>query len=578
MSKAEDIESWLTGDEQRQADRERTVSSSTDRMTSEGPTQALSAMEHVALFLGLRPDVPMTLSGAISAEKITLTFDEPARLEAPFAPAYGDEGGTVWEIRCADTAQLPQGTAPGQQVEALTAIGHMRMDGVTSRMLVNMTGLRVLSIDAQPDFAREVMIGQVMEQATEPWSREHHIWLVGFGDLGPQLVEFLRPYHQHFHLVAELDEIDAQEVEDGQATIYVMNASDTTLGTFIPLNNGNVGMIADQVVNPQSLYICQVLDAPGMAELETGYADVEVQRIVPNRIEEDDPRYRAMLRMSQTDEAESGMDSITPEDFMQEPQGVEPESEPAPESDEDEAGIAAEVSESAEPSFTDDELDAFLRSMSTEASETESAPEPEPAAEPAPAPAAGVADETVEAAETERQNAPQPITPPFELRLMGAPGAVSAEGDVTGQAGEALAFLHLSGGEASPAEVSEALWPGDESEGNTARVRRSRLVKKINMGHNEHVSIDGSWKVKKMATDVQAVMEILADHDADDGAVIGACDLIANPLDGCNAWSADKREQMRADLTTVLDQRLNADADDSRAVREACEAARTRLQ
>lgn len=555
-SREESLENWITGETERQSRRERLIPSATDRMRGEHPTRALQAMENVSRFLGLHPEIPMVIGGGMTQKMITLSFEAGVDLPEPFMPLDdGEQNPETWAIPCADTPDLPTGPAYGRQMQALTAFGHLTEGGEVQRMMTNIVGTKILGMAGRAEFKRSLMIGQVMEQATEPWGTDHHIWLVGFGDLANQLIQYLEPFHpaQNFHTVNDLSDIAATELGEDQATIYVMGSGEDTLGKFLAINTGSTGIITDSVVDETSLYICETDDEA--AELETGYQGVGVQRFMPNRIEVDDPRFVAMTRSGESQDGEEAHRlDITPEDFIT-PAGQKSEAQ-------DSSAAPETAPANEDPAFTDDELEEFLRSATTDADRGS---------------VEGATKSPAHPSESEGQEGPG-FTPTYELALLGQPSATANGIEVTGQAAEAVAFVQLQGGAATPAEISAALWPGDSVEGNTARTRRSRLVKKINVSNTETITVSDKWTVKKITTDLEEVLSMLADPAISDTALIDVAEHIDNPLDGCQSWAEEQRENMRADLAHALEAVATGDATRSEEAVAAVAAARARLQ
>lgn len=576
MSTEENLESWITGETERQSRRERMIPSTTDRIRGEHPTRTLQAMENISRFMGLHPEIPMVIGGGMTQNEITLSFESGVDLPSPFLPLDdGEDQPETWAIACADTVDLQTGTSYGRQMQALTAFGHLSEGGEVRRILTSTVGTKILGMAGREPFKRSLMIGQIMEQATEPWGADHQLWLVGFGDLGDQLIQYLSPFHsaEAFHQAGTLSEITEADLGQDQATIYVMGSSKDTLAQFLAINTGNVGIITDSVVDDSCLYICET-DGPA-AELETGYQGVGVQRFMPNRIEDDDPRFVAMTEAGklQQQEAEPEID-ISPEDFFRAEQADHSEAgstaTPAPAADDELAQEpqsdptqqqSAPAEEDTAPAFTDQDLEDFLRSAVQEAQPQQTEASAEPEAE---------ADQPVISEE--------PFVPTHELALLGKPRVITAGGEVTGQAAEAVAFVVLNGGSVTPTEISAALWPGDSTEGNTARTRRSRLVKKINLSDTETVVVDDSWTVTGLATDLEEVLSMLADPKISDTALVGVAESIDNPLDGCEAWAEGQRENMRTDLMRALESVDFATVSRSEEATVAVDAARARLQ
>ena len=86
MSTEENLESWITGETERQSRRERMIPSTTDRIRGEHPTRTLQAMENISRFMGLHPEIPMVIGGGMTQNEITLSFESGVDLPSPFLP------------------------------------------------------------------------------------------------------------------------------------------------------------------------------------------------------------------------------------------------------------------------------------------------------------------------------------------------------------------------------------------------------------------------------------------------------------------------------------------------------------
>lgn len=168
------------------------------------------------------------------------------------------------------------------------------------------------------------------------------------------------------------------------------------------------------------------------------------------------------------------------------------------------------------------------------------------------------------------------------LTLLGAARAETPEGELTGRHAAALILLKLTSDPLPAQQISETLWPGDETEGHTARTRRSRLLSKLRAHIGDIITItDEGWTIEPghISTDYDQVLDVLSNEPIDHTeTIIEACQRIARPLDGAEGWADYYRAQVAATLTDALTElktrAIEAEAFD---VAKAAKAASTTL-
>ncbi|MBD4564099.1 hypothetical protein GUG69_05895, partial [Xanthomonas citri pv. citri] len=162
----EKIDAWIFEQGIKEDRRRRIIPSSTDRITHQPVGTGLEAMENVARYFGDHPELPIVELGSINHERISLTFAHEIEMEEPFyqvSEDYRDQ----WAITHEDALALETGAAYGAQTAALTAVGN-GPDGM--KIMLNTARWQVLGSVGLAQFTSALMVGQVMEQATEPWA------------------------------------------------------------------------------------------------------------------------------------------------------------------------------------------------------------------------------------------------------------------------------------------------------------------------------------------------------------------------------------------------------------------------
>lgn len=529
----EKIDQWIFQEGVKKDRRNKIIPSSTDSITHTPVGTALEAMEKVAFYFGDRPELPIVELGLIKEQEITLTFGGDVQLETPFWQIDADHKDR-WAITHSDALALSTGSIYGEQTASLTAIGNSLAG---AKVLLNTNRWQILGSAGLDRFSTSLMVGQVMEQATEPWAKEHHIWLVGYRDIGPKLVNFLTNYHDEsrFHLVESVEQITADDLAGTSATLYVMGSSEASLNAYERLRGQNVGMLTDTVLTELAMFISE--DDDGGATILN--AAPGGMKIWPNLVGEGDPLYAAMeltweKHLEEAQEAEQAAESLTIEDFLTETPAAPAKAAEAPS-----ISVAELEALMNFESVTPDHEKPATALESEPADELEPAQaEPETAAEPEPEPAQAEPD------------APDVAAP---LCILGQPQLNADDGSaVTGKPAEAVAYLHLNGGSSDAVELSEELWPEAENEGNTARTRRSRTAKKIKDALPESFRNDTGWEIDHLDTDLDRIITAL-NGTGSQQATLAACQAIQTPLQGCAEWADKHRDRIVQQLRQLLD-------------------------
>lgn len=545
-SREEEIDQWILQERIRTDRRRRIIPSSTDQINHTPVGTGLDAMEKVAFYFGDRPELPVVEMGQIKEHEVTLSFGEDVHLDVPFYPV-SEEYRDHWAIAHTDALALSTGTVYGQQTAALTAIGNS-MAG--AKVLMNTNRWEVLGSVGLARFTTAIMVGQVMEQATEPWARNQHIWLVGYRELGPKLVTFLAPYHDEFrfHLVESMEQITPEDLHGTSATIYVMGSGPATIEAYDRLRSENVGLMTDTVVTEQAMFISEDEDG-GATVVNAGPSGL---KIWPHLVGEGDGLYAAMditwqKRQQEAETAAEAVENLTVGDFL-------------PAGDADKPAGSTSISVEDLEAMLDRE--GVIPDHGSDLVKNGTSVAPVPAPEPA-APAPPVQEQA----------------PRFTLALLGKPQIYRADGArAGGKPAEAVAYLHLNGSAADAISTSRALWPDADTDGPAARTRRARTAKKIKDTLPETFRDGGEWRIGRLDTDIEWIVATVT-GSSDPQHMVDACKLVDAPLRACAEWADHHRSRIVDELRQVLhDVEHQALASDQFDVAEAARQASFRLQ
>lgn len=533
----DEMDQWIFHEGVRKSRLGRGAASS--QHTAQAPVgSGLDAMEKVALYFGDRPDLPMVELGQIKEHEITLTFGDDVTLEAPFYQVSWDYRDQ-WAISHVDALGLATGDVHGHQTMALTAIGHS-LSG--SKILFNTNRWQILGSVGMARFTTSFMIGQVMEHATEPWTRDHHLWLVGYRELAQKLITFLAPYHDEsrFHVVESLDQITADDLTGTSATIYVMGSSPATAEARERLGSESVGMITDTVVTEVAMFISE--DEDGGATVVN--AGTHGLRIWPNLVSEGDSLYEAMESAWSSPGRRYGSNHATADSVATAEFPITRMTGDAQQST-DTAGISIEELEALL------ERESFMPDHEQETVDTG----PVEVVHEKPLPA------------LERSSVPV-LTKHFpavesSVSLFGSPRIHGADGCTAGgKSAEAVAYLLLNGRSAQAADVITALWPEVDPAGRVAHTRGNRVANTIEDVLPGLFRGGSTWDISPVSTDLEAILAALANSTTPQ-ELQEACAEIAVPLQGCAEWADEHRDrivkQLRHALEEITDTALEND-------------------
>lgn len=598
------LEEWIIRDDISKERLARIVLPSSERLVAESPGDGEAALESVAAWMSDQRGLPIVELATLSPRAITFTFAEPAVLSEPWVSQAGGSGRAhdQWGITLQHAMSLPHGDGHGWQMAGMTGMGTLA-DG--SRAFINTSRWGILGIAGTPEWARDLMITQVMNQAAEPWSKGQVIWLVGYGETADKLINFLSPYHPHyrFKTAETLNQIKPVDLELVSATIYVMGSSTETEKQYTALNSPHVGIITDQIITDQCMFLSE--RSGGSAVLGPFTTSL---KIFPNS----SPELIAAMENAWDANERLVTEKAAAADFSE----LFTTSPSAPvETNKSEAEIKADF----------DALVTQFEDSPSSGSNSENAtttpgeclsddPAREVVETPTEVPADALPENVTKTEdgdnaisedvattgdeESTEDVAVEELQPPtvnatdsgssgtssrVHLTLLGKVHARNSSEELKGRHSAALALLWLSDAALSPQEISEKLWPADESEGHTARTRRSRLLAKIRECVGDAISADAvGWSLdrEQVSTDYDQVVSTLTNESLNQQkeAVMDAINLIDIPLHDADQWAAEYRDQMCERLRQILadlkDRALDEDAFD---IAKAAKMATTKL-
>lgn len=591
------LEEWIIRDDLKKERRARIVPSSSERLVAENPGDGESALRSVASWMDLQRNLPIVELATLSPRTVTITFSEPVVLPEPWVSQQGQSGKLhdQWGITLQHAMGLRHGDGYGWQISGMTGLGTLA-DG--SRAFINTSRWGILGIAGTPEWTRNLMITQVMNQAAEPWSEGQVIWLVGYGETAEKLIQFLSPYHPHyrFKTADALSKLVPSDLELDSATIYVMGSNSETEAQYLALNAPHVGMITDRIVSDQCMFLSE--RSEGGAVLGPFNTNLHVFPNISTELisamdrsweanekliadESSTADFERLLTSEVERSAEAEIDSKQVDEEFKSLVGhlddpVEPVMtiEPVPsQSDELKDREEQNENQSDSPSIS-------VTKLRDEDIEAEVAPKPlPPVNETEILETKSVSDEQSPVKSVESSIPSSGIY----LSLLGQIRAQSPEVEVKDRSAAALALLWLSEEPVTPQMVSEMLWPGDETEGHTTRTRRSRLLAKIRECAGSALEADAkNWTLDRtqVVTDYDHIANVFEIEPlvAGNRVVLNALKLIEVPLSDADEWAGAYQSQIRAKLHALLsdlkDKALDADAFD---IAKAANAATTRL-
>lgn len=551
MSRENDIDQWIIRNAAKKEQQSRVIPTAADQLTSSDPSRGETAIEAVASWLGAERDLPTVELAQVSPHAVKITFTEPATLSDPWVNEEKATQSDTWALTHEQALLLPRSDIYGSQMATLTGLGNI-VDG--RRIFASTSRWGLLNVAGTAEWVESLMLGQVMNQAAEPWSVNCNIWLVGFGETAEKLTSFLAPYHpiHRFRTVNRVSEIDAEEITKSIATVYVRNAEHEDKAELFALSEApEVGIIADRILSERHMFLTEGED--GSAAMGPFEKDLEVYpNIAPEAVTAMEVAWAAqeayaeevvaaadfsqLLRSEDeaTNVSDEGDDAVVNTPAVQEGMEIPPRpSTPPPLTMDEEFG-----SEEAQESVSDTD-EAAASALEDEA------------------PVAG---------------GPGGV----ELRVLGELRATTDVGEITGRNAMVLAILSRAEEPVSVQEISERLWPGDDSAGHTARTRRSRLLNALREKAGDLVATgEEGWTLNSpVSSDFRTVLEALGrDPQGNEEEIIAACDRIDAPLAGSTQWAQDRdtmAEQLRNALQSAKEQAIGSEAYDvAKAVKRA---------
>lgn len=550
MSRENDIDQWIIRGAAKKEQQSRVVPTAADQLTSADPSRGEAAIENVASWFGAERNLPAVELAQVSPVAVKVTFIEPVMMPDPWINEHNEAESDTWALTHDQAMSLPRSAVYGDQMTSLTGLGNI-IDG--RRIFASTSRWGLLNIAGTADWVESLMIGQVMNQAAEPWSADCNIWLVGFGETAEKLTSFLSSYHpiHRFRTVDRVSEINAEEITRSTATVYVRNVENEDRAEILALSEApDVGIIADRILSERHMFLTEGED--GGAVMGPFERDLEVYpNIAPEAVE-------AMEAAWEAEEAYAE-EVVAAADFSQLLRSDDDEGEDSVSGNSDETVSATEENteipprpSTPPPPFDDGES----KREETEPPERNTADTDDPVQE----------DDAPAATEAGK----------IELHLLGDLRAVTESGEVTGRNAMALALLSFNDHPIPVQEVSERLWPGDDAAGHTARTRRSRLLSALRDKAGAYVTADeDGWVLTTPSTsDFHTTLQTLGtDPNTNEEEIIGACDRIALPLSENTQWTQERDtmiELLRNALHVLKERAVESEAYDvAKAVKRA---------
>lgn len=641
MSREDQIDEWMIKDGLKKERRSKIVTASAERLVSEDPGQGEAAMMAIASWMETQPDLPLVESAVMSTRTILLEFAEDTVLPEPWRSETGNphDPHDTWALTHEHALTLPSGDGYGWQIVGLTSWGNI-LDG--SRLFLSTTRWEILNISGTAEWTRDLMLCQVMTQAAEPWSSGHDIWICGYEeeDKLASFVAHAHPVHR-FHKVNSLDEIDPEQLTS-PSTIYVRSGGEQAKAFAQRIQGTGVGMVVDQIISESHLNLTE--EEEGAAVLLPFdpvlriYPNISQEYLTEMEQAWDSDEVYAEEQAAAADFAQllNTPETANPAESQEEnSEKIRAEFESLIAGAEISSDVAAEETPSVESSADlggdTEEEDApapTLEAPSVDETEDQhhdsaeevhqgKTPEQEPvepsgtglsSTDPASAKEAPTGPEEQEGtsetetqdftdSEPQQEHTPQgedheepPVDPEqsveapegLHLSLLGDVRAHTPVGELTGRHAAALAILEMTNEPVTPQQISEFLWPEDESGGHTARTRRSRLRSRLHSYIGDVINTDEGWSLEAghFSTDYDQVLSSLTTEPLDnDEAIVAACGRIEAPLEGAGQWADYYGPQMTSTLIEALkDLRARAVEEDAFDVEKAAKTAIKKLE
>ncbi|MGX5718031.1 hypothetical protein [Arthrobacter sp. MAHUQ-56] len=202
----------------------------------------LAALETISRWLTTRADAPTVSMAWVTPENIHLFFAENTALAAPWRKGADER---EWIVTPRAALQLPAGTSFAPQMSALTGIGDTP-DGC--KVFYNLTRLQRVGAHGTSELCNGFIIGMVMEMAGQAWTADHDIWLVGQGELGDKMINFLAPFHRNMFAADKITDIPAAALAGRSATLFVMGSTADDLLAFDQVAAAGTSLVTDTVL------------------------------------------------------------------------------------------------------------------------------------------------------------------------------------------------------------------------------------------------------------------------------------------------------------------------------------------
>lgn len=564
MSNREDrIESWIRSEEEKAQRRASVVPPSSQQIHGEEPSIGEQALVAISQWMAEHDEAPIVELAVMSTEVVLLTFSEPVELPEPFyspdedSPVLSDS----WQIDVYDALALDGGDQLGTQMLGLVGIGNTTAG---AQAFINTTRWGVFGIVGSPDWVQRALISQAMVQAAQMWSQDQHIWLVGMGETAQKLIHLMRNYHpeENFHTAETLETLDADEIGEASATIYVANSEPHTYVRFKAMGLPNAGLLTDSVVNQEAMFMSEADDG---SVIVAPTDHVLYPNVVDDILEMLDVTWEQAQRLD--------------DHAIEEAAG---------------ADYDAMLKEARRPATTDEDVDAAFAEIISHADlsdtdDSEHKPSEGPPSDGADQRQADPesAEQTSELSDAEVDGDPEAqdestirrtLAETSHLQVLGSVQLATEAETLQQRNAETVALLQLNGGEVTVQDISAAIWPDDEPEGRAARTRRSRLLASIRAAVDVSTETEGCWSMAELPTDLDLILQALGEADTNpDGDTADACHLIEAPLVGAGPWAEPYRHRMRDQLREALTT-IEQSPQTTRRVSQAAASARERVE
>lgn len=270
MSREKRIQEWLNASE------------GTLNTNTRPDGQGLRALEAISRWLSDRPEVPTVSLAWITPEAINVSFAEETKLGSPWR-AGADSA--EWIITADDALRLPAGPSYGRQMRALTGLGDTP-DGC--KVFYNLSRLTNIGANGTAELCQGFILGMVMEMAGQPWSEDHEIWLIGHGELGDKMINFLAPFHRKMFAAEKVSDVEHSALEGRSATLFVMGSSTDDLLAFNTISAMGTSMVTDTVLGNEVTLAIDIQSAATAQVVPLDY------RIFPVMVTTEDEVFHAM--------------------------------------------------------------------------------------------------------------------------------------------------------------------------------------------------------------------------------------------------------------------------------------------